>query len=76
MIGDWDLALTLVRTAVQKGARRITVPQDDLLEGRVALVETQAQADLVAQAVTAVGAVQAQARGGIEHYLLAPVARI
>ncbi|WP_311270302.1 hypothetical protein [Sphingobium sp. WCS2017Hpa-17] len=76
MIGDWDLALTLVRTAVQKGARRITVPQDDLLEGRVALVETQAQADLVAQAVTAVGAAQAQARGGIEHYLLAPLARI
>jgi hypothetical protein len=76
MIGDWDLALTLVRTAVQKGARRITVPQDDLLEGRVALVETQAQADLVAQAVTAAGAAQAQARGGIEHYLLAPLARI
>ena len=76
MIGDWDLALTLVRTAVQKGARRVTVPQDDLLEGRVALVETQAQADLVAQAVTAVGTARAHARGGIEHYLLAPLARI
>ncbi|MEC3911332.1 hypothetical protein U5A82_12925 [Sphingobium sp. CR2-8] len=76
MIGDWDLALTLVRTAVQKGARRITVPQDDLLEGRVALVESQTQADLVAQAVTAVGAGRARSRGGIEHYLLAPLARI
>lgn len=76
MIGDWDLALTLIRTAVQKGARRITVPQDDLLEGRVALVETQAQADLVAQSVTAVGAADAQGRGGFEHYLLAPIARI
>ena len=26
MIGDWDLSLTLVRAAVQKGARRITAP--------------------------------------------------
>ncbi|WP_420143239.1 hypothetical protein [Sphingobium sp.] len=76
MIGDWDLALTLVRTAVQKGARRITVPHDDLLEGRVALVESQAHADLVARAVTAAGAGQGHSRGGIEHYLLAPLARI
>ncbi|NML11188.1 hypothetical protein HHL08_13710 [Sphingobium sp. AR-3-1] len=76
MIGDWDLALTLVRTGVQKGARRVTVPQDDLLEGRVALVESQAQADLVAQAVTAAGSSRSHARGGIEHYLLAPLARI
>lgn len=76
MIGDWDLALTLVRTGVQKGARRVTVPQDDLLEGRVALVESQAQADLVAQAVTAAGSSRTHARGGIEHYLLAPLARI
>jgi hypothetical protein len=75
MIGDWDLALTLVRAAVQGGARRITVSQDDLLEGRVALVETQQQADLVAQAVTAAGASAARARGGIEHYLLARLAR-
>jgi hypothetical protein len=76
MIGDWDLALTLVRAAVQKGARRITVPQDDLLEGRVAMVESQEQADLVAQAVTAAGAAKGRSRGGIEHLLLAPVARI
>lgn len=76
MIGDWDLSLTLVRAAVQKGARRLTVPQDDLLEGRVALVETQQQADLVAQAVTAAGSGRGPARGGIDHYLLAPLARI
>ncbi|WP_298395889.1 hypothetical protein [Sphingobium sp.] len=75
MIGDWDLALTLVRAAVQKGARRVTVPQDDLLEGRVALVENQEQDDLVAQAVTAAGASSVRGRGGIEHYLLAPLAR-
>ena len=76
MIGDWDMALTLVRAAVQKGARRVTVAQDDLLEGRVAIVESQQQADLVAQAVTAAGAGGARGRGGAEHYLLSPLARV
>ncbi|MDI1295523.1 MAG: hypothetical protein PSY12_06495 [bacterium] len=76
MIGDWDLALTLVRAAVQKGARRVTVPQDDLLEGRVALVDSQVQADMVAQAVMSGGARSARTRGGAEHYLLAPIARM
>ncbi len=76
MIGDWDLALTLVRSAVQKGALRITVPQDDLMEGRVALVDGQQQADLVAQSVTAAGANRLAARGGVEHHLLAPIARM
>jgi len=75
MIGDWDLALTLVRAAVQKGARRITVPESDLLEGRAALVESQQQADLVAQAVTSASAGRAPMRGGIEHYLFVPLAR-
>lgn len=76
MIGDWDLSLTLVRAAVQKGARRITAPQDDLLEGRVAIVDSQQQADLVAQAVTAAGVSRNPTRGGIEHYVLAPLARM
>jgi len=76
MIGDWDLALTLVRAAVQAGARRVTVPQDDLLEGRVALVEAQEQADLAAQAVLSHGPRQRRTRGAAEHYLLAPAARL
>ena len=75
MIGDWDLSLTLVRAAVQHGARRVTVPQDDLMEGRVTLVETQQQADLVANAIMAAGASNARVRGGVEHYVLAPLAR-
>ncbi|HEX7742662.1 MAG TPA: hypothetical protein VF442_09560, partial [Sphingobium sp.] len=76
MIGDWDLSLTLVRAAVQAGARRVTAPQDDLMEGRVALIETQAQADLVSQAVMSTGSRTARARGGVEHYLLARAARL
>lgn len=76
MIGDWDLSLTLIRAAVQNGARRVTAPQDDLLEGRVAIVDTQQQADLVAQAVMAASARPREERGGIEHYVLAPLARL
>ena len=76
MIGDWDLALTLVRGAVQAGARRITVPQDDLMEGRVALVETQEQADLAAQAVLSGGPRLRRVRGAAEQYLLGPAARL
>ncbi len=76
MIGDWDLSLTLVRAAVQNGARRITVPQDDLLTGRVALVDGQAQADLVAQAVMSAGSLAKRMRGLAEHYLLCPAARL
>lgn len=76
MIGDWDLSLTLVRSAVQAGARRITVPQDDLLEGRVTLVEQQDQADVAAQAVMSSGARFQQTRGAAEHYLLGPAARL
>lgn len=76
MIGDWDLSLTLVRAAVQSGARRVTVPQDDLLEGRVALVDTQAQADLVAQALMSSGPRSARVRGAAEHYVLGRIARM
>ena len=76
MIGDWDLSLTLVRAAVQNGARRVTVPQDDLLTGRVALVDGQAQADLVAQAVMSAGTLAKRTRGLAEHYLLCPAARL
>lgn len=76
MIGDWDLSLTLVRAAIQGSARRVTVPQDDLLEGRVALVDGQAQADLVAQAVMSSGSRAIRVRGAAEQYLLGPAARL
>ncbi|PJG49139.1 hypothetical protein CAF53_13595 [Sphingobium sp. LB126] len=76
MIGEWDLSLTLVRAAVQAGARRVTVPQDDLMEGRVALVEAQDQADLAAQAVLSHGPRGLRVRGAAEQYLLVPAARL
>lgn len=76
MIGDWDLSLTLVRAAVQSGARRVTVPQDDLLTGCVALVDGQQQADLVAQAAMSGGARTVRLRGAAERFFLGPVARL
>jgi hypothetical protein len=75
MIGDWDLELTLVRATVQAGGRRITVAQDDLLEGRVALVEGQQQADLAAHAAVNRPSGGGALEGGLEHYALAPAAR-
>lgn len=77
MIGDWDLELTLVRAAVQAGARRITVPQEDLMEGRVALVEGQPQADLVAHvAISGPSGDGGALEGGVEHYALSRVATL
>jgi hypothetical protein len=56
---------------------RITVPQDDLLEGRVALVDGQERADLAAQAVMSTGTRSgSSSRGGIEHYLFGPLSRL
>lgn len=70
MLGDWDLELTLLRAAVQAGATRFAVPQEDILEGQVALVERQDAADLVAQALLGRSRAKQDARGGAEHYLL------
>lgn len=75
MLGDWDLELTLVRAAVQAGAARTLVPQEEVMEGQVALVERQDAADLVSQALLGKGADSAGGEGGAEHYLLSGLAR-
>ena len=74
MLGDWDLELTLLRAAVQGGAARAMVPQEDVLEGRVALIDRQSAADLVAQALLGGKrdgtASHLAAQGGVEYYVL------
>lgn len=45
MLGDWDLALTLVRQAVQDGAARTLCDMGDVYDGRIALATDQAIAD-------------------------------
>lgn len=75
LIGDWDLVLTLLRAVVQNSPRRIIVPQADVLEGRVALVDRQQTADLVAQSLVAPGRAD-EAAAGAERYVLGPLVRL
>ncbi|MGE4430665.1 MAG: hypothetical protein AB7E05_07985 [Sphingobium sp.] len=75
LIGDWDLVLTLLRAAVQAGPRRILVSQADIAEGRVALVERQEAADLVAKALIAPVNADGEAAGA-ERYVLGPLAKL
>lgn len=74
LIGDWDLVLTLLRAAVQADARRVSVAPTDVVEGRVALVERQATADLIAGALSMPGGIGDDVAGA-ERYLLQPVGR-
>jgi hypothetical protein len=74
LIGDWDLLLTLLRAVVQNEPRRIVVPQSDILEGRVALVDSQAGADLVAGSLKAPIEFDRHV-AGLERYALMPLAR-
>ena len=74
LIGDWDLVLTLLRAVVQADARRVTVAPADVVEGRVALVERQATADLIAGALSMPGGTGDDIAGA-ERYLLQPIGR-
>lgn len=74
MLGDWDLELTLTRAAVQASGYRIVVPQEDILEGRIALIDSQASADLVAKALLGSQRETPSTDGGAEHYVLARAA--
>lgn len=74
LIGDWDLVLTLLRAVVQADARRVPVAPTDVVEGRVALVERQATADLIAGALSMPGGIGDDVAGA-ERYLLQPVGR-
>jgi len=73
LIGDWDLALTLLRAVVQNEPHRIIVPQADVLEGRVALVDRQETADLVGKSLA--GPMDAAQAAGAERYVLQPITR-
>jgi len=74
MIGDWDLELTLVRAAVQAGAQWREVRDDDVLEGRIALIETQQEADLAGSALLATPSHRPDATGIVDSIIIAPVA--
>lgn len=76
MLGEWDLALTLLRRAVQDGAPRIALSAELVADARISLVHDQASADVALAALTErsfLAATQAQ-DGGIAQ-VLAPVSR-
>ena len=75
LIGDWDLALTLLRAIVQKQPARIVVERSDVLEGRLALVENQQTADLVGKSLSR-PVNSDHAVVGVEAYTLDPIARM
>lgn len=76
LIGDWDLSSTLMRAAVQANAKRITVPQNDIMEGRTAIIDRQATADLVAHALLTNDNAKTDGDVGAEFYLFSRLARI
>ncbi len=75
-LGEWDLALTLLRRAVQDGAPRIALSADLVADARIALVQDQASADVALAALTErsfLAATEEQS-GGIAR-VLAPLSR-
>lgn len=76
MLGEWDLALTLLRRAVQDGASRIALSADFAVDSRIALTHDQASADVALAALTErsfLAATQEQS-GGVAR-VLAPLSR-
>ncbi len=73
MIGDWDLELTMVRAVVQAGSHRIGIPSEEVMDARLALISSQAEADLVSRALL-VGKRAPAGEAGAERVILAPLA--
>lgn len=72
LIGDWDLVLTLLRAVVQNDPRRVPVAVADVGEGRVAMIDSQAAADLAGGSL-ARPADAVTAGAGAERYILRPL---
>ncbi len=74
MIGDWDLQSTLLRRAIQSGAVRVAAPDTAMVDGLIAIADSQKTADAIAEATLAAHAVQHGDVGPVERYILGPAA--
>lgn len=76
MLGEWDLALTLLRRAVQDGAPRILLSPELVADARIALVHDQSSADVALAALTERSFLEAtqEHSGGIARFM-APLSR-
>lgn len=52
MLGDWDLGLTVLRRALQGGARRLPISPELVMDGRLSLVRDQASAEVALEALS------------------------
>jgi hypothetical protein len=72
MVGDWDLASTLMRRAVQDGARRMTLtPQEAAIE--LLFLDNQSAAQFAGRRLVAASPIEPS--GWAARWLIAPVAR-
>lgn len=72
MLGDWDLALTLVRRLVQDGAGRTACETSDVFDGLISIMTDQATADAATQVLTRAGRGLDQPAGDLDDW---PVGR-
>jgi len=80
MLGDWDMALTLVRRLVQEGAQRTPCDMSDVFDGQLAVMRDQATADEATQVLARAGRSLDRPAGDLDDWpvgrpaaLLAPV---
>jgi len=76
MLGDWDLALTLLRRAVQDGAHRVALSPDLVMDGHLAIVRDAASAHLALRARAEEDRREAVSAAGPVGRLLAPFSRL
>jgi hypothetical protein len=75
MLGDWDLGLTLLRRAVQESVRRVALSPELVMDGRLALIRDQANADIALQALSDNSQATLAERSAGLASLFAPVSR-
>jgi len=75
MLGEWDLGLTVLRRAVQMDARRVMLPAELVMDGRLGLLQTQQNADAALEVLAAQDH-GAGGEGSSLRRLLAPLARL
>lgn len=73
MVGDWDMASTLMRRAVQGGAVRITLTPDEAAHDLL-FFDNLASAQAAGRQLTA--AARLETAGWATHWLIGPVARL
>lgn len=74
ILADWDLQSTLLRQVVQAGPQRVLVSDDALFDGDVAMIVTQAAADVAERHFLPVPSESAGGEGWVDRYILRSVA--